>query len=409
MAQPQRVVVGVCGGIAAYKAAYLVRRLREHGHEVRCVMTEAARAFITPLTLETLSGHSVYGEEYLVSGDGEETHIALAEWADVMVVAPATANTLARLALGLADDFLTTTALAHEGLLVVCPAMHPAMWDKVGARGHRRTLEEAGAVLVGPAVGPLASGETGVGRMVEPDQIVEAMEAALPSGILEGQKVVITAGPTREALDPVRYLSNRSSGRMGFALAAEAARLGADVALISGPVELETPRRVQRIDVVTALEMEAATLEHAADADLIVMTAAVSDFRPQQPAERKIKKSELQSSELDVQLTRNPDILASLVEEAPQALRVGFAAETDRVEAGSRAKLKSKGVDFLVGNDVSRSDIGFDSADNEVTVYTQHGEPVFFSRRSKVQLARDLMAIFAAEMEAREARSSAAS
>lgn len=408
MARPQRVLVGVCGGIAAYKSAYLVRRLRERGHEVRCAMTAHARSFLSPLTLEALSGHPVYGEDYLTTGNGEEQHVSLAEWADVFVVAPATANTIARLALGLADDFLTTTALVFDGQLVVCPAMHPEMWNKIRARGYKQALEDTGAVLVGPVVGPLASGETGVGRMTEPEQVVEAMEAAIGDGPLSERKVLITAGPTREAVDPVRYLTNRSSGRMGFALAAEAARQGGDVVLISGPVDLETPWGVERVDVVTALEMEAATVEHARDADVIVMTAAVSDFRPQSVAESKIKKRDLTEG-MTLELARNPDILGGLPEVAPDALRVGFAAETDSLEQGALDKLKTKNVDLLVANDVSRADIGFDSNQNEVTVYGPNREPVFFSRRDKSKLARDLIALFAHELESREARPSAAS
>lgn len=406
MSRPQRVLVGVCGGIAAYKSAYLVRRLRERGHEVRCAMTEHARSFLSPLTLEALSGHRVYGEAYLETGDGEELHVSLADWADIMVVAPATANTIARLALGLADDFLTTTALVHDGPLVICPAMHPEMWSKVVDRGHRSALEEAGAILVGPAVGPLASGETGVGRMVEPDQVVEAMEAAIGDGPLSGHRVLITAGPTREAVDPVRYLTNRSSGRMGFALAAEAARQGGEVTLVAGPVDLATPWGIERIDVTTALEMEAATRERAADADLIIMTAAVSDFRPQNMADRKIKKSEFGGG-MTLELECNPDILAALPEVNERAVLVGFAAETDSVEEGALDKLHTKNADFLVANDVSRADIGFDSDHNEVTVYAQDREPRFYSRRDKQKLARDLVALFAAELESREARSSA--
>ena len=406
MARPQRILVGVCGGIAAYKSAYLVRRLRERGHEVRCAMTSHARAFLSPLTLEALSGQPVYGEEYLRSGDGEELHVSLAEWADVMVVAPATANTIARLALGLADDFLTTTALVHDGPMVVCPAMHPQMWSKVIDRGHRKALEAAGAIIVGPAVGPLASGETGLGRMVEPDQVVEAVETAIAEGPLSGRRVVVTAGPTREAVDPVRYLTNRSSGRMGFSLAAEAARQGADVVLISGPVDLETPWGVERVDVTTALEMESVTVQHAPDADLVIMTAAVSDFRPQEPADSKIKKSKLEGS-LTLELERNPDILATLASAAPDAIRVGFAAETNDVEEGALAKLASKGADLLIANDVSRSDIGFDSEKNEVTVYAPDREPLFFSRRDKAKLAQDLISLLVSELESREGRSSA--
>ncbi|MDX1643116.1 MAG: bifunctional phosphopantothenoylcysteine decarboxylase/phosphopantothenate--cysteine ligase CoaBC, partial [Thermoanaerobaculia bacterium] len=257
MPRSQRVLLGVCGGVAAYKAAELVRRLEERGHEVRCAMTPSAESFLAPLTLEVLSGHRVYREEYLVaSGSGVEEHIALADWAEVVCVAPATANTLAAIALGTAPNFLTTTILAHTGPLVVAPAMHSAMWDKVVARGHVQAIEAAGGIVLGPAVGALASGESGIGRMVEPEQIVQALEGLAERGTLAGHRVVVSAGPTREPLDPVRFLSNRSSGKMGFLLAEQAARQGAETILVTGPVHLETPAGVRRIDVTTAREMQ---------------------------------------------------------------------------------------------------------------------------------------------------------
>lgn len=410
MAKSFRVLVGVCGGVAAYKSAELVRRLRERGHEVCCAMTASAGAFLAPLTLEVLTGHRVYQEDYLSpSGSGEEEHIALAEWADVVCVAPATANTLAAIALGLAPNFLTTTILAHEGELVLAPAMHSAMWRKVIARGHIDRLESAGALLVGPEVGPLANGEVGVGRMADPEQIVQSIESLGGSGSLSGCKVVVTAGPTREPLDPVRYLSNRSSGKMGFRLAAEAVRQGGETTLISGPVTLETPQGVRRIDVTTAREMHEAVESCVGEADLVVMTAAVSDFRPRVAASSKIKKRTVADGTLQLELEENADILAELQEAAPQAVRVGFAAETENLERGALEKLSEKSLDFLVANDVSRADIGFDSDENEVTVYSRESKPVFFPRRSKEMLSAKLIELFATALTARDKTPSAAS
>ncbi len=395
-----RVLLGVSGGIAAYKAAELVRRLRARGHEVRCALTRSAGSFVTPLTLEVLSGHPVYQEEYLAAtGSGEEAHIAAAAWADVLCVAPATAHLIARLALGLADDFLTTTALAFTGPVVVAPAMHSAMWEKEAVRQHVETLRRRGIRFAGPVEGPLASGEVGPGRMAEPEEIAQAVEAVAGIGPLAGRTVLVTAGPTHEPVDPVRFLGNRSSGRMGFALAAEAARRGARVVLVAGPVSLSTPSGVTRVDVLTAREMERAVREHAPAADLIVMAAAVADFRPSRPAASKIKKERgLPILEMEA----NPDILAGLREVAPRAVVAGFAAETEDLERNARAKLEQKRADFLVANDVSRSDIAFEREDNEVTVFRREGPPVFFGRRPKTELAASLFDLFTATLSGRE-------
>ena len=400
MSRPLRVLLGVSGGIAAYKSAELVRRLRARGHEVRCALTRSATAFVSPLTLEVLSGRPVWQEEYLTpTGTGEEAHITAAAWAEVLCVAPATAHVLARLSLGLADDFLTTTALAFSGPLVVAPAMHSAMWEKPAVQEHLDALRRRGAWIVGPIEGPLASGEVGMGRMSEPEEIAAAVEGAAGSGPLAGRTVLVTAGPTYEALDPVRFLGNRSSGRMGFALAAEAARRGARVVLVAGPVRLATPSGATRIDVTTAREMEKAVREHAPAADVILMTAAVSDFRPRQPAASKIKK---EAGLPTVELEENPDILAGLRDVAPDAVVVGFAAETDDLERHARAKLERKRADFLVANDVSRKDIAFDSEANEVTVFRREGEPVFLPRQPKTQLAASLLDLFAGMLAGRE-------
>jgi phosphopantothenoylcysteine decarboxylase/phosphopantothenate--cysteine ligase len=404
-----RVLLGVSGGIAAYKAAEVVRRLRGRGCEVRCALTASARSFVTPLTLEVLTGRPVLGEEYLAAtGSGEEGHIEAAAWADVLCVAPATAHLLARLALGLADDFLTTTALAFEGPLVLAPAMHTAMWAKPTVREHAATLAGRGVRMVGPIEGPLASGEAGMGRMADPEAIADAVLAAAPAAErprpavpgdpLADRAVIVTAGPTHEPLDPVRFLGNRSSGKMGFALAAAAARRGARVTLIAGPVALATPPGVVRIDVETAAEMERAVAAAASAADLIVMTAAVADFRPRAVAREKIKK-EHGVPALDLEAT--PDILGGLRGLAAHAVTVGFAAETADLEANARAKLERKGVDFLVANDVSRHDIAFGSDANEVTVLRRGGPPVFFGRQPKGELADHLLDLFASALAGR--------
>jgi phosphopantothenoylcysteine decarboxylase/phosphopantothenate--cysteine ligase len=400
-----RILLGVSGGIAAYKSAELVRLLKARGHQVRATLTRSATAFVTPLTLEVLTGAPVYQEEYLTaSGSGEEAHITAARWAEVLCVAPATAHVLARLALGLADDFLTTTALAFSGPFVVAPAMHAVMWEKETVQEHVAALVRRGARRVGPVAGPLASGEVGMGRMAEPEEIaavIDSLSAAGPlAGTLRGKNVLITAGPTHEPIDPVRYLGNRSSGRMGFALAAEAARRGAAVTLIAGPVDLATPAgRLARIDVTTAAEMASAVALQAPAADLVIMTAAVADFRPLKIAPEKIKK---ETGVPTLELEPTPDILAGLRALAPRAVAVGFAAETRDLESNARAKLARKGVDFLVANDVSRSDIAFGSEANEVTVFRRAGEPVFLSRRPKRELAADLLDLFAGALRGME-------
>jgi len=302
---------------------------------------------------------------------------------------------LARLALGLGDDFLTTTALAFAGPVVVAPAMHSVMWQKEATQQHVETLKRRGVWLAGPVEGPLASGEVGMGRMAEPEEIARVIEAAGGGGPLAGRTVLVTAGPTHEPVDPVRFLGNRSSGQMGFALAAEAARRGARTVLVAGPVALAAPPGVIRINVTTAREMERAVHEHAPAADLIVMAAAVADFRPRRAADRKIKKEQGLPA---IELEENPDILAGLRAIVPGAVLVGFAAETDDLERNARTKLARKGADFLVANDVSRPDIAFGSGDNEVTVYRPEGEPVFLSRRPKPELAASLFDLFAARL-----------
>lgn len=409
MSRTPRVLLGVTGGIAAYKAAEIVRRLKSAGAEVRVALTRSAHAFVSPLTLEVLSGQAVYGEEYLEeNGSGEELHITAAAWADVLCVAPATAHFLARSALGLADDFLTTTALAFSGPLVIAPAMHFQMWEKPAVRQHVATLEAQGARLIGPIEGPLASGEVGMGRMADPERIVAAVLAAIAAsepGPLAGRTVLISAGPTFEPVDPVRFLGNRSSGKMGFALAAEAARRGARTILVAGPVALATPSGVERIDVETAAEMAAAVAATAPGADLVILAAAVADFRPKVPAGQKLKKDQGVPT-FDLEPTE--DILAGLFRIAPNAVRVGFAAETERLEENARVKLARKDVHFIVANDVSRADIAFGREENEVLVLARDGETVPIPRQSKTGVAAALLDLFTPALAATSAASSAA-
>ncbi len=398
-----RVLLGITGGIAAYKSMELVRRLTGGGCEVRCALSRSGEAFVTPLSLEVLSAHAVYRQEYLTAtGSGEESHIVAAQWADVVCVAPATAHLMARMALGLADDFLTTTLLATASPVVLAPAMHSRMWSHQAVAANAETLRRRGVRFVGPEEGPLASGEVGMGRMADPESIARAVIDAAGgpgAGSLTGRRVLISAGPTYEPIDPVRFLGNRSSGKMGFALAAEAASRGAQTTLVAGPVSLPTPPGAERIDVTTALEMRDAVHGRAAAADLIVMTAAVADFRPKAPEKEKLKRARGVPA---LELEENPDILGGLPAVAPRALLVGFAAETEPSVAEARAKLARKGADFLVWNDVSRSDIGFGADHNEVTLYRRDGESEHFGRRSKSRLAASLFEVFTEALKDRE-------
>lgn len=388
MSSGRRILVGVSGGIAAVKVPMLVRRLSDAGFEVRCALTRAAESFVTRLSLEVLTGAAVWGDDYLSPGhQGREEHIAAAAWADAIMVAPATADLLAKAALGLGSDFLSTTLLAFDGPVLMAPAMHGVMWSRPVTVARVEELRRRGVRFIGPVEGPLASGEEGMGRMSEPDEIVQAA-SALFSRSLAGRTVLVTAGPTREALDPVRFLSNRSSGRMGYALAAEAAWRGARTILVSGPVDLPAPAAVERVAVDSAHQMYEAVAARAADADVVIMAAAVADFRPAEPAATKIKKGGAGRS-LSLEPTR--DILASLADLAPRALRVGFAAETGDPVAEGRRKLAEKRADLIVANDVGRSDIGFGSDYNEVVVITHDDEPQLLARASKRELAATLM------------------
>jgi len=371
-----KILLGISGGIAAYKSATLARRLIDAGAEVRVVMTAGAQAFITPLTLQALTGKPVHVELLDTAAEAAMGHIGLARWADTVLVAPASANTLARLANGFADDLLSTLCLASDAPLVVAPAMNRLMWSHAATRENVARLTQRGVTILGPDEGLQACGETGAGRLLEPealrDALIKGVQARGPAqavspGPLHGRSLVITAGPTQEAIDPVRFLGNRSSGRMGFAIAAAAARRGARVTLIAGPVALDTPAGVARIDVETAREMRVAVLGTVPAADVLVAVAAVADYRVADVAPEKIKKS---AERLTLELVRNPDILAEVAALDDRPFCVGFAAETDRVEAHARGKLERKALDLIAANHVGQpGNAVFGSETNALDVY----------------------------------------
>lgn len=365
------VVVGVTGGIAAYKTCELVRALVKNGHRVKVVMTEAATRFVSPLTFRTLSTEPVTVSMWADPPEAKVHHISLAEEADVMVIAPCTANVLAKLAAGRADDMLTTTALATEAPLVIAPAMNVHMWRKEVTQRNVGALRARGAVIIDPTRGELACGDVGEGRLAEVADIAAAVEAELTrSRDLVGTHVLVTAGGTHEPIDPVRFIGNHSSGKTGFAIAEEAARRGARVFLVTGPSRLPDPFGCEVVRVTTALQMRAAVLARADAADAIIMSAAVADFRPAVAAPDKIKKTDAPEA---IALERNPDILAELGARGGRAFLVGFAAETSDVEANARGKLAAKGCDLVVANDVSDPALGFGTDENSVLLVTKDG------------------------------------
>ena len=393
----KRILLGVTGSIAAYKSAELVRRLMDEGATVQVVMTEAAQAFVTPFTLQTLSGRPVHCA--LMDADAEATmgHIEQARWADLIVVAPASANFISKLAQGRADELLSAICLASAAPLAVAPAMNQQMWANAATQANVATLAERGVTLLGPASGEQACGDVGAGRMLEPDQIVERCAEYFDVGLLAGRRVLITAGPTQEDIDPVRYISNRSSGKMGFSIAAAAVEAGALVTLISGPVSLETPARVTRIDVRSAEQMLAA-VQAQETPDIVIAAAAVADYRPLQVASQKIKK---QVGSAQLSLEQTPDILASIAENKDGMFVVGFAAETERLEENARIKLEKKSLDLIAANWVGSERGGFDSHENTLTVLWQNGG-VELPMAPKEKIARLLIGIVAERFDAKD-------
>jgi phosphopantothenoylcysteine decarboxylase/phosphopantothenate--cysteine ligase len=392
----RHVLVGICGGIASYKAVELVSHLQQAGALVDVIMSERAEEFVRPLTFSTMSHRPVYTDLWEPSGRAAETHIALGEEAEVFVILPATANTLAKLAHGIADNMLTAVALATKAPLVLAPAMHSTMYAHPATQANLATLRERGAYIIEPEVGRLASGEVGIGRLPETGALLGAIQLVLGrKGDLAGRRVVVTAGGTQEPIDPVRFVGNRSSGKMGYALAVEARDRGADVLLISGPVALDAPYGVEVRRVETALQMRDAVFDAVKGADALVMSAAVADYRPAEVAAQKLKKEGQGAQEVNsdggftLRLARNPDILGELAattsepedagsisgEDKPwrRLVRVGFAAETSNVLTYARGKLAAKRLDLLIANDVSRSDSGFGSETNKVYIFHADG------------------------------------
>lgn len=397
----QNIILGISGGIAAYKTPELVRRLREQGATVQVVMTRAAAEFVTETSLQAVSGRPVRNSLWDARAEAAMSHIELARWADLVLIAPATAELMASLAAGSAADLLTTLCLATEAPLLIAPAMNHVMWSHPAVQENRQKLIDRGVRLLGPEHGDQACGESGAGRMMQPHDIVAAVlkfaadesseESSAEVAVLSGKRVLITAGPTREALDPVRFISNRSSGKMGYALATAARRAGAEVTLISGPVSLAAPAGIEIINVESAQQMYAATHENIAGVDIFIAAAAVADYRPVSAEPQKIKKS---SAELSVDLVRAPDILVSVTNISGGPFSVGFAAETENLRDYARGKLRRKKLDMIIANLVGEN-LGFDTANNAVEVFWQAGEKSY-PLADKAALAGDLIDLIAA-------------
>lgn len=397
----KNIVLAVTGGIAAYKSAILVRRLKDYGFDVRVVMTHGAQAFITPLTFQALSGNPVHTELLDPAAEAGMGHIELARWADLLLVAPASCDTLAKFAHGLADDLLSTVFLATKSPVWVAPAMNQQMWAAKATQRNLQTLVEDGVHVIMPDAGEQACGDVGLGRMPEPEEIArqvagyfhQAQRAiAEKFGLLAGKRVVITAGPTREAIDPVRYISNHSTGKMGFALAAACYAAGAQVTLIAGPVSLDTPNGVKRVNVASARQMLDISMDSLeTGCDIFIATAAVADYRVGEVAEHKIKKA---GDELNVSLVKNPDIVATIAGQEKRPFMVGFAAETQNVEEYAAGKLVAKKLDMIACNDVSRADIGFASDENAMTVFfaeNYHMKKRELEKASKQEISQQLV------------------
>jgi phosphopantothenoylcysteine decarboxylase/phosphopantothenate--cysteine ligase len=391
----KRIILGITGGIAAYKSAEIARRLQDHGAEVRVIMTNSAQEFIRPLTLQALTGKPVHTDLLDTKAEAAMGHIELARWADAILVAPATANFMAELSQGTAHDLLTTVCLASSGKIIVAPAMNQAMWSQPASQENIECLKRRGITILEPDNGVQACGDIGPGRLQQPDIIVEHMGSIFDSGILSGKQVVITAGPTREAIDPVRYISNHSSGKMGYALASAMMDAGASVTLISGPVSLQCPDRCELISVVSADDMLAAASLAVKKADIFISSAAVADYRVTEVASQKIKKK---SDKMSLKLSKTPDIVAILSENNPKMFVLGFAAETENIESHARDKLNRKNLDAIIANDVSRDDIGFNSDNNEA-LWIDANSCQSLSKKSKTQLAREIIVLIADKID----------
>ncbi|HEY6484102.1 MAG TPA: bifunctional phosphopantothenoylcysteine decarboxylase/phosphopantothenate--cysteine ligase CoaBC [Steroidobacteraceae bacterium] len=400
--QGKRILLGVTGGIAAYKSPDVVRRLRERGAEVQVVLTAAAQQFVTPLTFQAVSGNPVRMDLWDTAAEAAMGHIELARWAQLVLVAPASADFLSRLASGRADDLLSTLCLATQAPIAVAPAMNRVMWASAAVSANVSVLQQRGIRVLGPAEGDQACGEVGAGRMLEPLELAELAAPLLAAGgVLQGRRVLITAGPTRERIDPVRFISNRSSGKMGFAVAQAARDAGAQVVLVSGPVSLPTPPGIRRINVESAAEMLDVVLHEVAGVDIFISTAAVADYRPTRAADQKIKKT---SDTMDLSMERTVDVLATVAARSDRPFVVGFAAETESVEQHARGKLLRKNLDMIAANEVGEAK-AFDCDENQLIVLWRTGRREL-GKASKLALARELVALIAQSLEARRSNSS---
>jgi phosphopantothenoylcysteine decarboxylase/phosphopantothenate--cysteine ligase len=391
----KQIILGVTGGIAAYKSADLARRLRDDGATVRVIMTAHAKEFITPLTMQAVSGNPVHDELFDLEAEAAMGHIELARWADAILIAPATADCLSRLVNGEANDLLTTVCLATTAPIAIAPAMNQAMWKNTRTQENLQALLAQNVSIFGPGEGSQACGDVGLGRMLEPLELVKSLGDLFATQAFTGKRVLITAGPTHEAIDPVRYLSNGSSGKMGFALATALVEAGASVTLISGPVSLPTPDRVKRVDVISALDMHAAVMSQVQDCDIFLSVAAVADYRCQQIATQKIAKS---SSTLTIELERNPDIVAEVAALKHKPFVIGFAAETEDLVTHAKQKMLRKKLDMIIANQVGGNDSGIGSDDNAVSVLWDD-QRQDFQRTSKSKLARELVALIAKQVK----------
>ena len=385
----KNILLGVTGGIAAYKSAEIVRHLKKSGASVRVVMTRSAEEFITPLTLQALSGNRVSTELLDAEAEAAMGHIELAKWADGILIAPATANTIARLSSGRGDDLLSTVTLAFDGPISIAPAMNQAMWRDERTQENLNKLINNNFGICGPGSGEQACGDIGLGRMLEPLEILEMFSSSFDKGIMSGKRILITAGPTQEPIDPVRFITNRSSGKMGYALAEAAIESGAQVTLISGPVNIEPPSNCNLVAIKTAKEMYESVMHHIKGADVYIGTAAVSDYSPAHINESKIKKDGSNAA-MVLELKENQDILKSVSELEERPYVVGFAAETDNIIENAEKKLNNKNLDLIVANDVSDKEIGFDSDENEVTLIT-HEEKQLIQKQNKRKISKNII------------------
>ncbi len=393
-----KILVGISGGIAAYKSPDLVRRLKESDVEVRVVMTKAATAFISPLTLQAVSGNPVSTDLLDPKAEGAMGHIELARWADLILIAPATADLIARLAMGMANDLLSTLCLASTAPIAIAPAMNLQMWANAATQDNIQQLKQRDFTILGPDKGEQACGETGLGRMLEPLQLAAECKRFDQNNklTLAGKKILVTAGPTQEAIDPVRYLSNHSSGKMGFEIAQAAYLAGAEVTLVTGPVSIETQCSIKRINVTTALQMQQQVLDHIADQDVFIGCAAVADYRVSEVAEHKIKKNDQQ---LVLTMVENPDIISSVSNLENRPYCVGFAAETIDLITHAKKKLIAKNLDMICANDVSDSEIGFNSDDNKLTIITSDEQIYELEKASKSNLAVKLIHLISSHLK----------